>query len=87
MEEQVQHGHGIFDIVNHQYALMNASPFGLHPTMFIPTVQMQGTAEQQAYWLPLAESGKIIGTYAQTELGHGTLVRGLETVSDFICAS
>ena len=31
----------------------------------------QGTEEQKAKWLPLAESNQIIGTYAQTELGHG----------------
>lgn len=33
--------------------------------------QGQGTEEQKAKWLPLAESYQIIGTYAQTELGHG----------------
>ena len=35
------------------------------------SVQGQGTEEQKAKWLPLAESCQIIGTYAQTELGHG----------------
>lgn len=31
-------------------------------------------------WLLLAQ---IIGTYAQTELGHGTFVRGLETTATY----
>jgi len=29
------------------------------------------------------DSGQIIGTYAQTEVGHGTFVRGLETMATF----
>ena len=38
---------------------------------FVPTIQGQGDPEQQAKWLPLARDYKIIGAYAQTELGHG----------------
>ena len=38
----------------------------VHTQMFIPTLQSQGTPEQQAYWLDLALNLKIIGTYAQT---------------------
>ncbi len=37
----------------------------------MPTIQGQGTPEQQEKWLPLAKDYKIIGAYAQTELGHG----------------
>lgn len=80
MEEELRHGHGIFNMETHQYALTNASPFGLHPMMFMPTLKMQASAEQKAKWLPDAESGRIIGAYVQTELGHGTFVRGVETV-------
>lgn len=53
----------------------------LHIGMFIPSILSQGTPEQQAKWLPLCNSLRIIGTYAQTELGHGTFVRGLETIA------
>ena len=35
--------------------------------MFIPAIKGQGTAEQQAKWLPLAETLQIVGTYAQVE--------------------
>jgi acyl-CoA oxidase len=55
----------------------------LHVGMFIPTIQGQGDAEQQKAWLPLAFSLQIIGTYAQTELGHGTYIRGLETTATY----
>ncbi|XP_013149592.1 PREDICTED: probable peroxisomal acyl-coenzyme A oxidase 1 [Papilio polytes] len=55
------------------------SPFMLHTSMFIPTIMGQCTDEQKAYWLKRAKNMEIIGTYAQTELGHGTFIRGLET--------
>ncbi|CAH3158358.1 unnamed protein product [Pocillopora meandrina] len=58
-------------------------PFHLNKVMFIPTLKGQGTEEQKAKWLPLAESNQIIGTYAQTELGHGTFIRGLETTATY----
>lgn len=41
------------------------------------------TPEQAEEWLPRAMSFEIIGTYAQTELGHGTFIRGLETTATF----
>lgn len=59
------------------------SPIGLHTVMFIPTIEKQGTEEQKKRWLPLAESLKMIGTYAQTEMGHGTFIRGLETTATY----
>ena len=51
--------------------------------MFIPSLLSQASPEQQAEWLPKAVGLKLIGTYAQTELGHGTFVRGLETTATF----
>jgi hypothetical protein len=55
----------------------------LHIGMFIPSILSQGTPEQQAKWLPLCNRLQVVGTYAQTELGHGTFVRGLETVAAY----
>ncbi|KAK5974533.1 hypothetical protein GCK32_009612 [Trichostrongylus colubriformis] len=45
-------------------------PLALHHVMFIPALQAQ-CADDQMHWLQLALSRQIIGTYAQTELGHG----------------
>eukprot|EP00879_Flechtneria_rotunda_P021197 GHRR01022330.1.p1 GENE.GHRR01022330.1~~GHRR01022330.1.p1 ORF type:complete len:634 (+),score=214.56 GHRR01022330.1:589-2490(+) len=61
------------------------SPGGLelHIGMFMPTILSQGDSEQQAKWLPPCLNLQIIGTYAQTELGHGTFVRGLETTATY----
>ncbi|KAF7985623.1 hypothetical protein HWV62_2119 [Athelia sp. TMB] len=83
MEDSLKYGHDHYHSATQRYTLLNASPFGLHPSMFIPTLKLQASAEQLRYWLPLAESGKIIGTYCQTEIGHGTFVRGLETIATF----
>lgn len=51
--------------------------------MFIPCLEGQGTPEQQRKWLGPAQKLQIVGTYAQTELGHGTFLRGLETTATY----
>ncbi|KAI5613573.1 peroxisomal acyl-coenzyme A oxidase 1 isoform X1, partial [Silurus asotus] len=48
--------------------------FGLHFSMFIPTLSGQCTPEQRSKWLALSNSFAVVGTYAQTELGHGQCV-------------
>lgn len=55
----------------------------LHWGMFIPALKGQASDEQQQEWLPFAYKMKIIGCYAQTELGHGSNVQGLETTATF----
>ncbi|XP_015514443.1 probable peroxisomal acyl-coenzyme A oxidase 1 isoform X1 [Neodiprion lecontei] len=63
--------------------LKDGNPLTLHYVMFIPALMGQGTVEQQGYWISKAWSCNIIGTYAQTELGHGTFIRGLETTATY----
>jgi acyl-CoA oxidase len=58
-------------------------PITLQWDMFIPTIESQGTDEQKAKWLPPANDLRIFGAYAQTELGHGTFLRGLETTATY----
>ncbi|XP_055971404.1 peroxisomal acyl-coenzyme A oxidase 1 isoform X2 [Sorex fumeus] len=58
-------------------------PVGLNFSMFIPTVVNLGTPAQQDKWLLPSQELQIIGTYAQTELGHGTHLRGLETTATY----
>jgi len=42
--------------------------------MFVPTLESQTTPEQKEKWLPKAANYEIIGTFAQTELGHGNFL-------------
>ncbi|XP_061779089.1 peroxisomal acyl-coenzyme A oxidase 1 isoform X3 [Nerophis lumbriciformis] len=58
-------------------------PIQLHFDMFLPTLYGLCDPEQSKKWLPIAQSYQAIGTYAQTEMGHGTHLRGLETTATF----
>ncbi|XP_021067401.1 peroxisomal acyl-coenzyme A oxidase 1 isoform X1 [Mus pahari] len=58
-------------------------PVGLNYSMFIPTLLNQGTTAQQEKWIRPSQELQIIGTYAQTEMGHGTHLRGLETTATY----
>uniref|UniRef100_A0A1A8BDP1 Acyl-coenzyme A oxidase n=2 Tax=Nothobranchius kadleci TaxID=1051664 RepID=A0A1A8BDP1_NOTKA len=59
------------------------SPLDLHLVMFLPTLLNQATPEQMERFFMLTWNLDIIGTYAQTEMGHGTHLRGLETTATF----
>ncbi|CAN0031697.1 unnamed protein product, partial [Choristocarpus tenellus] len=64
-------------------AIDEVLPTDVHMAMVIPTLQYQTSPEQRANWLPLATSFQILGAYVQTELGHGSNVRGIETTATF----
>ncbi|KAL1967112.1 hypothetical protein VTN77DRAFT_3636 [Rasamsonia byssochlamydoides] len=83
MNDMLDHRHRHFEVLNERYQLSNATPFGLNFVMFRKTIELQGTPEQQAYWLPLIDKMQINGAYAQTELAHGSFVRGIETTATF----
>ncbi|PIK56190.1 putative peroxisomal acyl-coenzyme A oxidase 1-like [Apostichopus japonicus] len=62
---------------------LNDLSFGIHDAMFVPTIRRLANDQQRSKWLPLAENYEILGSYAQTELGHGTYLNGLETTATF----
>ena len=55
----------------------------LHQLMFIPSLKALGDENQIKKWVPLAESYKILGCYAQTEIGHGSDIQSLELEAVF----
>lgn len=63
--------------------LKEGNPLAVHFVMFLPALMGHGTPEQQAEWIGRAWNCEIVGTYAQTELGHGTFIRGLETTATY----
>ncbi|KAI9159398.1 hypothetical protein H9P43_008738 [Blastocladiella emersonii ATCC 22665] len=58
-------------------------PTSLHEGMFLPVLRTQASPEQAKVWLPLAESYQWIGSYAQTEIAHGSNLSGLETTATY----
>ncbi|OGM39650.1 fatty-acyl coenzyme A oxidase (Pox1) [Aspergillus bombycis] len=73
-----RHGWSLEDYKMAEALVDDVSPYFLHMHMFVTTVREQASDTQRDYWMPLIESFKIIGAYAQTELGHGSNVQGLE---------
>ncbi|XP_055270172.1 peroxisomal acyl-coenzyme A oxidase 2 isoform X3 [Moschus berezovskii] len=72
-----------------QYASRSVSGdlgFGIH-YIFQKTIRSLGSEEQIAKWDPLCSQFQILGTYAQTEMGHGTNLQGLETEATYDVAT
>ncbi|XP_002913577.1 peroxisomal acyl-coenzyme A oxidase 2 isoform X2 [Ailuropoda melanoleuca] len=60
--------------------------FNLH-RVFQKSLRSLGSEEQIAKWNPLCNEFQIIASYAQTELGHGTYLQGLETEATYDTAT
>ncbi|KAL0487225.1 acyl-CoA oxidase [Acrasis kona] len=83
---QISRKHDLTPEEEHQlmyYVGSNSGFSSTHSSMFAPTLANQTNDEQRKKWLPLARDYKIMGTYAQTEIGHGSNVRGLETIATY----
>ena len=74
----LKHGWDRDDYVMADYLMDEMGPYALQATMFATSIREQCNDEQKAYWLPKVENWEIIGCYGQTELGHGSNVKGIE---------
>ena len=76
----------IFFIILANFSLtmgIDGHPFGLHLVMALPTIMNNADEGQQDEWLPKALNREFIATYAQTEMGHGTNLKKLETTATY----
>jgi alkylation response protein AidB-like acyl-CoA dehydrogenase len=55
----------------------------LHYFVFISALKLLSSPEQFSFYQPYAEKLQMIGSYAQTELGHGSNVQDLETIAEY----
>lgn len=74
----LKHGWDIEDYRIADYLTDEMAPYALQTIMFITSIREQCNEEQLKYWLPKVENWEIIGCYGQTEMGHGSNVRGIE---------
>ncbi len=83
--DQLCHEHSLSEL---DATMLRASasedlPTLLHDLMFLPCLLSLCSEEQQAYWVPLARSKRVLGCYAQTEMGHGSNIQALQTTATF----
>lgn len=77
----VKHGWSRDEFLVANDLLGEGTPYRLHDAMYMMTLRDQGTPEQHELFLKKSENYEYMGCYAQTELGHGSNVRGLETTA------
>lgn len=78
---QDKHGWSDDDHEMAKYLTDEISPYQLNNTMFRQTLIEQTNDAQRKHWLTRCVNWEIVGAYAQTELGHGSNVQGVETTA------
>eukprot|EP00164_Ancoracysta_twista_P001374 GFYU01001790.1.p1 GENE.GFYU01001790.1~~GFYU01001790.1.p1 ORF type:complete len:712 (-),score=194.63 GFYU01001790.1:179-2251(-) len=63
--------------------MYSTNGIGIHFFMFLTFLKSNASQEQKEKWLEPALEGKFLGCYCQTELGHGSNLRGIETIATF----
>uniref|UniRef100_A0A914CAU6 Glucuronosyltransferase n=1 Tax=Acrobeloides nanus TaxID=290746 RepID=A0A914CAU6_9BILA len=87
----MEHADKVIDVTKHEEIYyynkltmgIDGDPLHLHLIMAIPTIMNNADEEQQKEWLPKALRREFIATYAQTEMGHGTNLKKLETTATY----
>jgi acyl-CoA oxidase len=51
--------------------------FYLNVNAFLVTIELLGDSKQAGFWRDEVLSGRVVGGYGQTEIGHGSNVKGL----------
>lgn len=77
----VKHGWTDEDHEMAKFLVDEISPYQLNVTMFRQTLHEQTSDAQRDYWFKRCHDWEVVGAYAQTELGHGSNVQGIETTA------
>jgi acyl-CoA oxidase len=65
------------------YACLDTNGLFLHFEAFMRTIELLGSEDQKRKWIPKCLTLQAIGCYCQTELGHGSDVKSLETTATY----
>jgi len=60
------------------------TPGSVHLGMFVKCIEIMGSEQQKREFVRAGWMYERVGCYAQTELGHGSDVQGLETTATFV---
>lgn len=69
----------VFAMYDHSLAIK----LGVHFFLWGGAIQFFGTERHHTKWLKITEDYGVKGCFAMTELGHGSNVRGIETVTTY----
>lgn len=58
-------------------------PGSVNSLMFCKCIELMGSEEQVEKYLKKSKNFEIVGAYAQTEIGHGSDVRSLQTTATY----
>lgn len=75
--------HPVKLVTDYIFGCLDTNGLFLHFEAFMRTIELLGSEEQKAKWLPKCLTLQAIGCYCQTELGHGSDVKNLETTATY----
>lgn len=75
--------HPIQRVTNFIFPCVDTTGMFLHFEGFMRTIELLGSQDQKAKWIPKCLTLQAIGCYCQTELGHGSDVKSLETTATY----